>query len=433
MLCRKCGAELSIHSQYCDRCGASTDFSKFYEENPPRRDYNYRAAQKKSLALDKLRGMLKSESSATRPKRKTADNSIKWLITLVVLTVVFTATLFLIINSRYNNAVSLLEDNLPEQARYEFVSVSWYRDAREKIEVCDNMITYDKAKDLMENDSLTEARELFLSLGTFRDSKELADECQTKNKYNYSIALMNLGEYEMALESFNSLGSFYDSEDLAAQCKKELSYEKAVTLMDEGSYYEASRMFENLNLFKNSYEFFKECQNHIVYDNAVNEYNNGNIYEAYMLFDSLGDFLDAASLKDDCILPTPPSKELYSNPDFPNRYSTVKVVAPASNHRAHAYMKVYSEDGELVSTLFIRSGESLVFFMPQGTYTVKAGYGWDWFGEDIAFGDDAQYKVLVFGDGVESMTLRKYYTYTITLLPDVRGNTGGRDEDLDDF
>ena len=63
---------------------------------------------------------------------------------------------------------------------------------------------------------------------------------------------------------------------------------------------------------------------------------------------------------------------------------------------------------------------------------IAYGFG-AWYGETEMFGEEGVYQRLVFDGGSDVITLKKKYTYTVTLRSASNGNVGTSGESMDTF
>ena len=78
--------------------------------------------------------------------------------------------------------------------------------------------------------------------------------------------------------------------------------------------------------------------------------------------------------------------------------------------------------------VFIRAKQSSYLNMAVGTYTMKVGYGTEWYGEIDLFGQFAQYSQLLDGSTPE-FSLKSGYAYELTLGGVADGNVDSRNLD----
>ena len=112
---------------------------------------------------------------------------------------------------------------------------------------------YNDAVALMEEGNYTEAISVFEALGGYKDSAIKVYEC----KYNHALALMDEGKYLEAVSVFEQLNGYKDSTEKVAECNAAIlngKYNAAIALMEEGKYAEAISAFEALGGYKDSAE-----------------------------------------------------------------------------------------------------------------------------------------------------------------------------------
>ena len=376
----------------------------------------------------------------------------------------------------YEEAVALMDSGKYEDAQEMFVELGSYEDAEELIAECQRRIDYSAATLLMERGSFQEAKSAFEALGPFRDSSELALECQRIMDYDAASLLMKSGNFPGAREAFLALGSYKDSTALAAECQSEIDYATALALMESENYEEAGEIFALLGSFKDSAELAVMCGNWVVYGEALALKNAGNhadalvlfeslamlgfedsdahalesssiliyaeaeqayddelFYTAYKLFMSISSFNDSGSRAELCIQANPVSGQTYRNDDFKGSGVSLRIRTPRDDTRS-TFIKIYTEDGTHVSSIFIRGGDSPTVRLPPNTYVIKSGVGVNWFGPEEMFGDEnALYQTHTFDDGLPPIRLRSNYNYTLTLRDAVDGNVGTQPVSRDGF
>ena len=156
---------------------------------------------------------------ARREAARIAKRNKKIALVMAVIVCSVTAVVILlntviIPNSKYNDAIGLMDEGEYEEAIVAFNSLDGYKDSIEKINECNTNIIeskYNKAFTLMNEGNVEEAYEIFIALGGYKDSADKADSI----KYNKAITLLNEGNVEEAYETFVSLEGYKDSEDKA--------------------------------------------------------------------------------------------------------------------------------------------------------------------------------------------------------------------------
>jgi hypothetical protein len=87
-------------------------------------------------------------------------------------------------------------------------------------------------------------------------------------------------------------------------------------------------------------------------------------------------------------LPFPDTGVLFSGSDS-SAFAPLRVNAAEGDP---TYVKVYSTGGELVKTVFIKSSDSITFYLPKGSYILKYATGSSWYGEEEMFGENGIYQ-----------------------------------------
>lgn len=145
--------------------------------------------------------LLKAAEARAKKNKKLA--MIITPIVAVVLVFVIVLTTVIIPNSKYNNAVALMEAGKYEEAITTFEELDDYKDSVDKIKEC----KYAFAVYLMEKKSYNEASTTFDDIVDYGDSKDKIKEC----KYNIALSFTNEKDYMKALALFSELGDFKDS------------------------------------------------------------------------------------------------------------------------------------------------------------------------------------------------------------------------------
>lgn len=276
------------------------------------------------------------------------------------------------------------------------------------------------------------AKQAFEALNDFGQAPLMAVECQNIMEYTAAVALMDDTRYEEARDAFTKLGAYQDSAQLAADCQNRLDYDNAAALMDRGEYDLAAKIFLALGEYSDAAARAEECQDALTYQFAKVCYSQGSYYLAYSILTGLGDYSDAAACAQACIQPNPDSGELYRNPEYSSKRCSLTIKTGDAGNST--FLKIYTGDGILVSTVFIASKKKVTVKLPTGTYRMKAAYGWDWFGADDMFGDDGYYELLLFENSAEVTSLKSNYIYTLSIGAEGSdGNVGSRQEERQGF
>ncbi len=334
------------------------------------------------------------------------------------------------LNDRYQQACDLMDAGDAAKAKAVFLELGAFEDAKSMAQECQSIIDYNAAKQMMDNERFADAEKAFAALGGFEDAEKMAEECRNTIEYNSAVLLKESGKLEQAKNAFLALGNFQDAAQMARDCQNELDYNAAVALMETGQYEQAKQIFDSLDKFWDSSTLSSACRNHMDYSAAELALNNKEYHDAYRLFSSLNGFSDAAERALACVQPNPDNGELYRNPDFGSKACSVTIKVGDTGESL--YLKIFTPDDVLVSTVFVASGQKTKIKLPTGSFRMKAAYGVEWFGETDMFGDDGYYEVLIFEDGTDIDTLSSKYIYTLSFLQQ-EGNIGGMNVGNEDF
>jgi len=410
MYCRKCGQLLPSTKVTCTRCGAAVVTGS-----------NQGSAQERKTVAQEA------------PTKKHTLRTVL-IIAGCVMVVGAVLAFFLInagLNERHQQACDLMDSGDIAEAKAIFVELGAFKDAKGLAEECQSLIDYDAAKQKMDEGNYEEAKQAFAALGSFEDADKMAQNCQNSIDYSSAVLLKEKGDLEKAKDSFAALDDFQDAEQMAQDCQNQLDYNAAAALLENGEYEKAKQVFDRLDVFLDSMALSVQCQNHIDYSAAETALNNGEYYEAYELFSALGGFSGADERVLDCVQPNPKNGELYRNPDFKSKSCSVTIKVGDTGESL--YLKIYTADDVLVSTVFVTSGQKTKIKLPSGSYRMKAAYGVEWFGKTDMFGNAGYYEVLIFEDGTDIDTLSSKYIYTLSFLQQEDGNVGGMNVGPDGF
>ena len=144
---------------------------------------------------------------------------------LVTLAVYF----FIVPQTKYNEAIALLEAEKYDEATAAFTDLGDYRDSEAKIEEIKIILldkAYDAAGALMDAQKYHEATAAFGLLGDHRDSKAKIEEIKIillDNQYDEAEKLFNAGKYDEAINIYTTLGDYKDSKLRIEQIYNRLS------------------------------------------------------------------------------------------------------------------------------------------------------------------------------------------------------------------
>ncbi|MBQ6331465.1 MAG: zinc-ribbon domain-containing protein [Clostridia bacterium] len=428
-----------------------------------------------------------AEPAPKKPKKK-----LGLIIGIAAALVVVAAAVLLIVLleqnrvKRYNEGVTLLEENRYSEAEEIFSDLGSYADSEDLYAYAKRGTAYEKALAAMKRGNYREAYNTFAADPDFRDARKYGNECQARLDLADAEALYGQGEYENALAILNEMYKIdteglltAETDALSENCRNRILFKEAKALYESGDYAQAYRIFEDnalddiegaaeirneckrqvgyqtiVDLMNNGGfrealdllnsetgegmpdrdERLTECRNRVTYEDADQALKSGHNYDAYVGFRSLGSFEDAAERAKKCIVTTPRTGETYHNGNYKSSSVTLTITPPSDG--TNNYLKLYAMDNgkeTLVACAFFRSGERVTLKIPAGSYRIKIAYSsGDWFGETDMFGDNGTYQRLKI-DGADTFKLTKG-SWTLTLRQKVsNGNVGTTSENRNNF
>ena len=123
-------------------------------------------------------------------------------------------------SSDYKSAVEFFGEEKYEVAKELFEKLGDYKDSKEYVKKCDDIIDYKEANALFSSGKYEEAQVIFEKLGEYEDSKELLKKCETEGKYNLGKKALDEGDWDTAIACFTGL-NYLDSEQLLPIAVKE--------------------------------------------------------------------------------------------------------------------------------------------------------------------------------------------------------------------
>lgn len=153
---------------------------------------------------------IERKEAEKRAKRNKKIAIITTPIVCVVIAFIIVLNTVIIPNSKYHDAVALMDAGNSDEAYSIFRELGNYKDSAEKA----GNIRYNKAVALMNDSKYEEAIAAFTELDDFKDSEDKVKE----TKYNWAVALHNAGDNAGAIEMFTKLGTYKDS----AECKRNI-------------------------------------------------------------------------------------------------------------------------------------------------------------------------------------------------------------------
>ncbi|MEA4870469.1 MAG: hypothetical protein VB062_07505 [Christensenella sp.] len=438
MICQSCRVVIPDGMHFCPVCGKRLlekevktapreTIRETAQEEPEGSCDAGQTEQEHQKTQPETPGMLAAETGTSRR----AARKKRWIPVTVILALMLCAGLVLLgihngKQRRYNEGVTQLEAGNYTEAQGIFADLGAFDDSAAMAEYSANMARYASALARFDEGDYSGAKDAFLALGAFRDAPEQAQACQNSLSYQNAENFFTAGQYAEAMAAFLALGEFRDAAAKADECDRMIKTAQADALYAQGDFTAALPLYEALSSGGDpeAAEKLAYCQGAIAYAEAESLLNAGKNYDAYLAFLAISDFDDASSRAENCIQPFPKTGELYHNEAYGTRSCSLTIRTP-DDEISHNFMKIYSESGELVSTVAIASGASAKIWLPSGSYRMKNAYGEEWFGEEDLFGDDGVYNLLKNGSGDnELFRLEKNYAYTLSL----RTSNGGGDD-----
>ena len=272
-----CGA-LNHEGENCHVCGHSLFELQTVDMEKLTAEKDARLAEEAHKAAE--------EQAAAESQKKKITKILAIVIPAVcaVVAIILLATRVIIPNSKYNNAVKLMDAGSYEEAIVAFEAMAGYKDSVQKIGDCELAIKYDDAFALMDAGRYVEAIVAFEAMDDYKDSDkqiQLAKEAA----YVEAIALMEAGEDKQAYDTFKAIGNYKDSAEKCEECSK-----MYVLLSESTKYYETIYEYSHGKLVKETATNTTSNSAFVVFghlylnvgDRASQEYkydNNGNIIE----------------------------------------------------------------------------------------------------------------------------------------------------------
>lgn len=119
---------------------------------------------------------------------------------------------------------------------------------------------YDEAISLYNQEKYEEALDIFESLSGYRESSAYITKCKNQineQKYQQATSLLNSGKYDEAIALFEQLDSYKDSETQIEECK----YRKAKDLYSSNNLPDAYSLFLEISPYKDSATYINSIQN----------------------------------------------------------------------------------------------------------------------------------------------------------------------------
>ncbi|MBR3016112.1 MAG: hypothetical protein IKH57_03355 [Clostridia bacterium] len=169
------------------------------------------------------------------------------------------------------------------------------------------------------------------------------------------------------------------------------------------------------------------------YQEALGYLAEEKYYSAYQAF-MASDADDAYEQAQKCIKSWPKNGEVWRSSTAKGDPFEFTIQVNQSNDEA-IFLR-FLRKGYPISYVFIGGGNSVKITLPKGTYSIKQGTGYEWFGIKEAFGRDGSYKTLTINDS-EEIKLEGGYGYTLTINTSEKNPTaddvGSEYESWEDF
>lgn len=242
------------------------------------------------LTADKDARLAVAARKAAEEQSKANAIKKKVLIALaavcIIVTVPLTVTKVIIPNSKYNNAVSLMEAGQYEEAIAAFEAMNGYKDSVQMIDDCELAIKYNDAIALMDSGSYEEAIAVFEAADGYKDSVQKIEDCEIailEGKYIDAVALMEAERYEEAIVAFKAIEDYKDSAEQIKACNTAImdgKYNDAVALIET----DVVQAYEAL-IALDGYKDSAEKTSSIYEDYKITKRNNAQVGD-YILFGS---------------------------------------------------------------------------------------------------------------------------------------------------
>ena len=127
---------------------------------------------------------------------------------------------------------------------------------------------------------------------------------------------------------------------------------------------------------------------------------------------------DAEDMAEKCVQNLPKTAELWHNQEMKSNEMRLLFRVEAAEPSTGRYFMVYTEEGELASTLFIRGSGAARTNLPGGRYRIRDAWGTEWYGTKETFGREGSYEYMVFNEFEEDeylTDLAEGYEWTISI------------------
>ncbi len=161
-------------------------------------------------------------------------------VVIVLLAFIVILNTIILPNSRYNDALALMNAGKYEEALSVFEDLNGYKDSKDKMSECETFVFEDKyqtALSLLNEEKYTQALSVFEALGSYKDSAAKASTCKAlilEDKYQAALALLNSKKYSKAITAFEELDGYKDSAARITACENAIiqNYESKYDLSE---------------------------------------------------------------------------------------------------------------------------------------------------------------------------------------------------------
>ena len=253
---------------------------------------------------------------------------------------------------------------------------------------------------------------------------EFLDAPENEDDSKILVATDNVPDDTAGLVELISTNSA-EAKVLKTTAEKGLRYDRGKDQMENKLYPEAISTFEELGDFLDSEACRDEAEQKYEkciadYKSAEEYFENGEFYKAKKLYLDAVPYEDAAEKADSCEQPMPENGALKTG-----NGSAAVFTIKNSNGDQSVFVKLYDASDNAVGKVFISAGKSATINMAGGSYTIKVGYGTQWYGETDLFGDKGSYQQLMNGTET-TFKIQGGYTHTLSLGGVTNGNVGSK-------
>ena len=119
-----------------------------------------------------------------------------------------------------NKGIDLGNLHRYEEAIAAFTELGDYEDSIQKLEECENILSYADAIFLLDAEQYEEALAFFTTLGNYKDSAKKKVECENGIAYNSAVDFIANGNYENAYNILVKLGDYKDAAEMLTHFKE---------------------------------------------------------------------------------------------------------------------------------------------------------------------------------------------------------------------